>query len=84
MVKQEDEDTKHWVIDSVDSSRDKISADELDDMEDGDDRERKEEQPGMPGHQDNSNRGIMPSTNNAPPSHSPSRTVEQEDQDFDI
>ena len=38
----------------------------------------------MPENKDDSNQGIMPNTDNAPSSHSPSRPVEQEDQGFDI
>jgi len=43
-----------------------------------------EELPGMPEDQDDSDLGNMPMTKNALLSHSSGRTVEPEDQDFDI
>jgi len=70
-VNQEDIDSKPLVIDLPDSSKDKISADELDDIEEEEEGEGNEEHLGMPEDQDDSDPGIMPITNNTPPSHSP-------------
>ena len=53
-------------------------------MEEEEEGEGEEELPGMPGDQDYSNRGMMTITNNAIPSYFSGRTVEQEDQDFNI
>jgi len=83
-VKQEDDDSDPLVIDLVGSSEDKISGNDLDDMEEEEEGEGKEEKPGMLADQDDSDLGIMPITINTPWSHSPSWTVQQEDQDFDI
>jgi len=83
-VKQDNKDSNPLVIDFVDSSEEEIMGDELDDMEENDVGEGTEEQPGMPADQDDSDPGIMLITINTPWSHSPSTTVEQEDQDFDI
>jgi len=85
-VKQEEEDSEPLVIDLLDSSVDEISGDELDDTEEEQEEEEQqegtEELPGM--SEDNSELGIMPITNNAPQRNPPSRTVELEDQDFEI
>jgi len=51
-------------------------------MEEEEEGEGKEELPGMPEDQDDSDPGIVPIANNAPPSHSSGRTADQEDQDF--
>jgi hypothetical protein len=85
-VKQEEEDSEPLVIDLLDSSEDEISGDELDDMEEEEEEEEEEEgKEALPGmSEDDSEPGIMPITNNAPPRNPPSRTVELEDQDFEI
>jgi len=83
-VKQEDKGSELWVIGLLDNSEDEISGDELDDMREEDKGYGNEELPGMPQDQNNSDLGIMLMNNNAQLSHSPSRTVEQEYQDFDI
>ena len=53
-------------------------------MEEEEEGEGEEELPGMAGDQDYSDRGMMTITNNAIPSYFSGRTVEQEDQDFNI
>jgi len=83
-VKQADKDCETLVIDILDSSEDEIGADELYDMEEEEEEEGKEELPGMREDQDDSDLGIMPITNNALLCYSSSRTVEQEDQEFNI
>jgi hypothetical protein len=66
------------VIDLLDHSRDKISADELDHLEE-EEGEWKEEQMGITDYQDYSDLAILLIANNVPPSDSPSRTFKQED-----
>jgi len=84
MVKQEEKDSQPLVIDFLHYSEDKIRANKLDGMVEEQEEEEKEERLGMPDDQVDSDLGIMPITNNAPPSHFHSRTVEREDQNFDI
>lgn len=70
------------MIGLLDSSGDEISADELEDMEEQKEGDGMEELPGMPEGQDDTNLGTMPIATHATASHSPSRTVQQEDQDL--
>ena len=83
-VKQEDEDSEPLVIDLLDCPEDEISGDKSDDTEEEEEGEGMQELLGMPEGQDDSNPGIMPITDNTPPTHSSGWTVEQVDPDFDI
>jgi len=53
-------------------------------MEEAEEGEGKGDLSGMPEDQDHSDPVFMLITHNAPPSHSPGWTIEQENQDFDI
>jgi len=83
-LKEEDEDRMPFVIELLDTSKDEISGDELDDVEEKEEGEAKYELPGMLEDLDNSDLWIMQITNHAIPILSSGRTVEQEDQDFEI
>lgn len=83
VLKQVDEDSEHIVIDSRDRSGDEISANSLHDLEEQVEGEGKKELLRMPEDQDDSDLGIVPTTHKAPLTHSPDRTAEQVDQDFD-
>jgi hypothetical protein len=65
-VKQDDQDHQPLLIDLLDSSKDKISGNELDDMEGEEEGEGKEELPGMPEHKGDRDMGMMPVSNFPP------------------
>jgi hypothetical protein len=85
-VKQEEDDSEPFVIDLLGSSENEISGDELQDMEEEEKEEEeekgKEELPGM--SEDDLEPWIMPITNNVLLRNPPSRTVDQEEQDFKV
>ena len=85
-VNQEKEDNKPVVIALLDSSKNEISGDELDhneeEEEDEGDEAGKEELLGM--SEDNLDPGFMLINTNIAARYSPSRTVDLEDQDFEL
>jgi len=85
-VKQGEEDSEPSFTASLDSSKTKISGDELDytpeeEAQEEEMKEAKEELLGM--SEEDLELGIMLITNNAPLRNSPSPTVELEDEDFE-